>query len=183
MAELLTYDIGAHRMLWTPNGGTEVDLGFTEDGSEISIEKEYEDVEVHELGAPVDSYEKKVKVEATAKLAQATLQNLSRALDALLTTVTGPPAKVSIDVNPKAGTKATFGKLVFRPRELTSADKSRDKTIWRAAVKAGTKLPMKATTKRVADFKVAGLADQDVTTGKWRIFTEGDPTTAVLFEV
>jgi|ERR1043166_7871840 hypothetical protein len=178
--QVLVYDIGAHRILWTPSGGTETDLGLTEDGSVVEIAKDYEDIMVHELSAPVDEVEKKVNCVATVKLVQFTMDNIALALDSTKTTSSG---KTSVDVSPKSGRKATFGKLIFRPRDLTSSDKSRDKTMYKAAIQTGFKPDQQATKKRIFDVKFRGLCDQDATTGSWRIFTEGDPTTAVLYAV
>ena len=111
-----TTKIGSHRVLWTPDGGAEVDLGYTAEGCEVVIKETQLDLEADELAAPYDAVTTKFDITAKVQLIEvSSMDTIATALNALKTTVVGPPAGTSVDLSPVKGRRANFGKLVLRP--------------------------------------------------------------------
>lgn len=186
MSDLRTkVPIGAHKLLWTPGttGGVEIDLGYTKDGAVLKIAPKTVKRTAHELAAPYGSVQDELDISADITLLEADMDTVAIGLGALKTTVTGTPSKISIDLNPMRGAPMSFGKLVFHPRKLVPSDKSQDKTVWNALVEGASDRIFKANDDCTVNFSFVAGAFWDSTASKWKIYTEGDPTTAVAFEV
>lgn len=178
-----TVKIGAHRCLWTPDGGTEIDLGFTEEGVVIEINQGKAMRGIHESTAPYGAVEDEAEITSEVVLKETPNATVAAALGALLTTEVGPPAAESVDLNPTRGEEASFGKLVFRPRKLASSDKSQDKTIWNAINMGSSSRPFLANADQTVTMSVqAGLYWDAVAEG-YKLYTEGDPATDVTFQL
>ncbi len=180
-SRLANIEIGRYLINWTPDGGAETELGHTEDGSVIKIQPKETNRTVEAFGdTPFDIITDGWNITAEAMLKEATLDNFAAALSSLKTTVTGPPSKLSVDIDPTAGKSLVFGKLVFH-RADASTDVSRDITIWKAIVTPNTDLPLKANKDLTVKFVVRAGVWQDPSTGKVKILTRGDGTTGITF--
>lgn len=173
--------IGAHRILWTPGGGggTETDLGFTTEGCQIDIAYSAYERTVHELAAPFDAVVDNIEITSAITLVDGSVDTLAAALAGIKTTVTGPPAKSGMDINPARGRQLPFGKLVFRPRSKTGVggtDLTEDKTIFNAIVIPTGPRVFRANADQTVTFNIKAGAFWDATASKWKFYAEGDPT-------
>lgn len=171
--------IGAHWVLWTPNGGSETNLGYTAEGVVINIAATQVERTVHELAAPFDAVLDDISITSEVILKEVDIDKLAAALNGIKTTVAGPPAKTGFDLSPARGVQANFGKLVFRPRSLTGlggTDLSKDKTIHNALVMGSSDRVFQANVDNTITLSVKAGAYWDSVASKWRLYTEGDPT-------
>lgn len=175
--------IGNHRCLWTADGGSEVDLGLTADGVVVKVATSVYERTVAELNAPFDSRVDKRDITAEVVLKETPLETVAAALSALKTSKAGTPTVVSADVSPERGEQMLFGLVVFRPRGLTSSDKSQDKTFFNAIVMGNSDMPFKANDDQTVSFSIKAGAYYDANLTAWRLFCIGDPSTDVGFLV
>lgn len=175
--------IGSHKAIWTPDGGSEIDLGLTKEGCTIEIETDGYERTADELAALYDERVDKVSITGEIELIEVDIDMVATCLGLLKTTVAGPPSKASVDMNPLRGYSKPFGKLVFHPRKLADAVVTDDKTIWNAIVAMSGNRIFKAAEDGSLKFSFKAGAYWDSTLSKWRIYTEGDPTTGVGFEL
>lgn len=175
--------IGGCQTLWTPDGGTETNMGLTKEGVTIKIATSLTELECDEYAVPYDSVVDKIAITSEILLVQADMDTIAACIGAMKTTVTGPPAKTSIDMSPVRGESAPFGKLVFHPRKLASSDKTQDVTIWNAMVQMSGDRIFTATKQGLIQFSVKAGLYWDSTLSKYKVYTEGDPTTGIGFEI
>lgn len=183
MALIDNIQIGAHKVLWTPDGETTaIDLGYTAEGVEIAVEGDEHLIEVHELAAPIGGVTNSLSLTAEILLKECHLDNIALGLGALKTTVAGTPAKVSVDISPMRGQLLDFGELRFHPRHLPANDVSRDVVIHKAMVRRQGTQTLRANEDGSVSFSVVGAAAEQ-SDGSWKLYTIGDDSTDVSFDV
>lgn len=185
MAEVRpSIDIGSCDVLWTRDGGSEVNLGLTAEGVEIEISETDYDVRADGISAPLMSVKTETEITGEIELIEFNLDNIAVGLRSVKTTVAGPPAKESVDISPLAGEEVPFGKLVFHPRRLPAANKSKDVTIPMAILRRSGNRVFRATQEGRVTFSFQAGAKQDPTTGEWYpLYIEGDASTDVMFDL
>jgi hypothetical protein len=176
--------VGAAKVTYTPNGGSAVVLGFTKEGAEIAVKRSKFDIKVHELGeTPVGSVWTGCEIGGKITLQEWSLDNVALALSSTKTTVAGPPAKVSVDVDPRAGAAVPVGKLVFHPKALADVDVTEDVTLPLVELEVDTPYSFKVNAERALVFGFRAIVNKNTTdpTKLDPLMTIGDPTTAVVF--
>ena len=170
-------------LTYTPNGGAATPLGVTKKGSKIVLKASSTKLTVMEFGdTPVNLVGKGWQGDVQLMLAQSSLDKLAIALGSTKTTVAGPPAKYSVDIDPRAAREFPFGKLVLHPSTLGASDVSRDWTIWRAQIEPDLSGDYVADDALVWPLKFCMTLFQNTTTGNVKLATYGDTTTAVDFD-
>lgn len=172
--------IGKHTAVWTPSGGSPTTLGFTKEGSVITVKKTNFDVEAHELMAPAKRVYTGCEITASLILLEWSLDTIAMVLQETKTTIAGP--KYSVDVNPLVQGAATPGKLVFHPAALGGTTYTEDKTINAAVVDVENEWALKVNADLSFAFKVRAVVSYSGAS-LLPLLTIGDPATGVVYTV
>jgi len=154
--DITKIEVGAHVVKFGASG-SEVNLGFTTKGSEITYTPEYVDIMVDQLGnTVVDKRLSGEQVRVTLNLMEVDTDQLLRVMPAASAAATG------MDVGRRAGysiAQGASGVLILHPVELADADKTRDWTIPIAVVASPVTIPNKVDEATTLPIEFQAIAN------------------------
>jgi hypothetical protein len=140
---------------------SEVDLGFTQGGSEVIYTPTYREIMVDQLGAPVDIRIIGEQFEAKLALAEISQANFLIACPGA-SAASGAASAAGINFGRRPGysvAQNASGVLILHPVELATADKSRDWTVPISVNQSPINLPFKADTETPIPCNFKAIAD------------------------
>ncbi|MCK5640798.1 MAG: hypothetical protein KAJ19_08375, partial [Gammaproteobacteria bacterium] len=157
--------LGPHTVQFGTSG-SEVNLGFTQGGSELIYTPTYREIMVDQLGSPVDIRIVQEQFEMKFNLAEISRANFLIAFPAA-SAASGAASAVGVNFGRRPGysiAQNASGVMIIHPVGLAAADKSRDWTIPIAVNTSSINLPWKADTETPipCNFKaIANAARED----------------------